>query len=43
MPRPSWNRTPEMGCRINIPKSTYSVDIVIIVEQLLALKAYRQA
>jgi two-component system, OmpR family, response regulator len=33
---PHEHEAPEMGARIHIPKSTKPVDIVIIVEQLLA-------
>lgn len=40
---PHEHEAPEMGARVHIPKSTRPVDIVIIVEQLLARKAYQQA
>ncbi|MBI2354076.1 MAG: response regulator [Deltaproteobacteria bacterium] len=40
---PHEHEAPEMGARVHIPKSTKPVDIVIIVEQLLARKAYQQA
>lgn len=36
---PHEHDLPEMGARIHIPKSTPPLDVVIIVEQLLARKA----
>lgn len=35
---PHEHKTPEMGARIHIPKSTNPLDVVIIVEQLLYRK-----
>jgi len=39
---PHEHEAPEMGAKVHIPKSTKPVDIVIIVEQLLARKAFQQ-
>jgi len=39
---PHEHEVPEMGAKVHIPKSTKPVDIVIIVEQLLARKAFQQ-
>ena len=40
---PHEHETPEMGARIHIPKSTKPMDIVILIEQLLARKKYQQS
>ena len=40
---PHEHDTPEMGAKIHIPKSTSTVDIVIIVEQLLERGKYLQS
>lgn len=40
---PHEHEAPEMGAKVHIPKSTKPVDIVIIVEQLLARKAFQPA
>src|SRR6185369_2408303 len=39
---PHEHEVPEMGAKVHIPKSTKPLDIVIIVEQLLARKAFLQ-
>jgi len=40
---PHEHETPEMGARIHIPKSTKPMDIVILIEQLLARKKFQQS
>ncbi len=40
---PHEHEDPEMGARVHIPKSTNPLDIVIIVEQLLARQKGRSA
>jgi two-component system OmpR family response regulator len=40
---PHEHDAPEMGAKVHIPKSTKPMDIVIIIEQLLARKKYRQS
>ena len=39
---PHEHEFPEMGAKVHIPKSTNPVDIVIIVEQLLERRTYKQ-
>jgi DNA-binding response OmpR family regulator len=39
---PHEHDAPEMGAKIHIPKSTKPMDIVIIIEQLIARKNYPQ-
>ena len=43
MEAPHEHDVPEMGARVHIPKSTEPMDIVILIEQLLARKKYRQS
>jgi DNA-binding response OmpR family regulator len=40
---PHEHDAPEMGAKVHIPKSTKPMDIVIIIEQLLDRKKYRQS
>ena len=40
---PHEHETPEMGARVHIPKSTKPMDIVILIEQLLARKKFQQS
>ena len=40
---PHEHDVPEMGAKVHIPKSTKPMDIVIIIEQLLARKRYQQS
>jgi DNA-binding response OmpR family regulator len=40
---PHEHDVPEMGAKVHIPKSTKPMDIVILIEQLLARKKYRQS
>jgi DNA-binding response OmpR family regulator len=40
---PHEHDVPEMGAKIHIPKSTKPMDIVILIEQLLARKKYLQS
>jgi CheY-like chemotaxis protein len=40
---PHEHDVPEMGAKVHIPKSTKPMDIVIIIEQLLARKEYLQS
>ena len=40
---PHEHDAPEMGAKVHIPKSTKPMDIVIIIEQLLARKKYQQS
>ncbi|MBK5274477.1 MAG: response regulator transcription factor [Desulfuromonadales bacterium] len=39
---PHEHDVPEMGAKVHIPKSTKPMDIVIIIEQLLARKRFQQ-
>ena len=39
---PHEHEIAEMGAKVHIPKSTKPLDVVIIVEQLLARRAYQQ-
>ncbi len=39
---PHEHDVPEMGAKVHIPKSTKPMDIVIIIEQLLARNRYQQ-
>jgi DNA-binding response OmpR family regulator len=40
---PHEHEAPEMGAKVHIPKSTRPMDIVILIEQLLARKRYQQS
>ena len=40
---PHEHDVPEMGAKVHIPKSTKPMDIVILIEQLLARKKYRHS
>jgi DNA-binding response OmpR family regulator len=40
---PHEHDVPEMGAKVHIPKSTKPMDIVILIEQLLARKKYLQS
>jgi two-component system, OmpR family, response regulator len=40
---PHEHETPEMGAKIHIPKSTKPMDVVILIEQLLARNKYQQS
>lgn len=39
---PHEHEVPEMGAKVHIPKSTKPMDVVILIEQLLARKRYQQ-
>lgn len=39
---PHEHDSPEMGAKVHIPKSTSPIDIVIIVEQLIERRKYKQ-
>jgi DNA-binding response OmpR family regulator len=40
---PHEHDVPEMGAKVHIPKSTKPMDIVILIEQLLARNKYQQS